>query len=77
MMSYLIEAGYDVNATDDIRGRRSIGTPLQHAISAKSPTKVKFLLQRGANSRKPGGLAGSPLEMAERMGTAEILDLMK
>ena len=34
MMAYLIEASYDVNDTDEVRGNRSIGTPLHYAIMA-------------------------------------------
>ena len=77
MMAHLIEIGYDVNATDEVRGRRAIGTPLQYAIDARSLAKVKFLLLRGADPHKPVGLAGSPFQMAERMGLDQFVDVLK
>lgn len=77
MMAHLIEAGYDVNATDEVRGNGKIGTPLHYAIMAHSLAKVKFLLQRGADPHKPVGLAGSPFKMAERMGMDQLVALLK
>lgn len=77
MMAYLIEAGYDVNATDEVKKFRSIGTPLHYAIRAQSLTKVKFLLERGADPHKPVGLSGSPFKMAECMGLDEFVCLLK
>lgn len=77
MMAHLIEAGYDVNATDEVKKNRTIGTPLHYAIRAQSLAKVKFLLERGADPHKPVGLAGSPFKMAERMGTDQFVSLLK
>ena len=77
MMAHLIYLGYDVNATDELRGRRAIGTPLHYAISAKSLAKVKFLLERGADPYKPAGLCGSAFNMAERTGMDQCVVLMK
>ena len=77
MMAYLIEAGYDVNATDEVKKFGAIGTPLQYAIMAQSLAKVKFLLQRGADPYKPVGRAGSPFKMAERMGMDQFVNLLK
>lgn len=77
MMAHLIDLGYDVNATDEPRGHRAIGTPLHYALSAKSLAKVKFLLQRGADPNKPVGLAGSAFNLAERTGMDKCVILMK
>lgn len=77
MMAHLIELGYDVNATDEVRGYSAVGTPLQCAIMAKSPAKVRFLLEKGADPRKPVGSGGSPFKMAEGMGLDEVVDLLK
>ena len=77
MMAHLIELGYDVNATDEMRKNCMIGTPLHYAIRAQSLAKVKFLLQRGADPHKPVGLAGSPFKMAERMGMDQFVGLLK
>ena len=75
MMAYLIEAGYDVNATDEVRKCYAIGTPLHYPIRVQSLTKVKFLLQRGTDPHKPVGLAGS--QMVERMGMNQLVGLLK
>ena len=77
MMAYLIGAGYDVNATDEARGNRRVGTPLHYAIRAQSLAKMIFLLQRGADPHKPGGRAGSPFKMAECMGMEQFVSLLK
>ncbi len=77
MMVHLIESGYDVNATDEVRGYRKIGTPLHYAIQAQSLAKVEFLLQRGADPHKHVGLAGSPFKMAEGMGMEQFVSLLK
>ena len=77
MMAHLIDIGYDINATDGIRGHQSIGTPLHYAVRAKSLAKAIFLLQKGADPHKSVGLAGYPLEMAERMELDHIDELLK
>ena len=77
MMAYLIEAGYDVNATDGVKKNRSIGTPLHYAIRAQSLTKAKYLLERGADPNRPVGWAGSPFKMAESMGADEFVSLLQ
>lgn len=77
MMAHLIELGYDVNATDEIRGNHAIGTPLQYAVMAKSLAKVEFLLRNGADPHKPVGRGGSAFILAERMGLNQFVGLMK
>ncbi|KAL9611324.1 MAG: hypothetical protein Q9167_004007 [Letrouitia subvulpina] len=77
MMAHLIELGYDVNATDDVRGNHAIGTPLQYAVTAKSLAKVEFLLRNGADPHKPVGNGGSAFILAERMGLEQYVGLMK
>lgn len=77
MMAHLIELGYEVNATDEVRKNHAIGTPLQYAVTAKSLTKVEFLLQKGADPHKPVGRCGSAFGMAERMGMDQFVGLMK
>lgn len=78
MMAYLIEAGYDVNATDEARIIRLLGTPLHYAIAARSLENAKFLLQKGADPHKSVGLSGSsPLEMAKGMGMDELIGLLE
>ena len=77
MMAHLIEAGYDVNATDEAWGNRKLGTPLHYAIRAQSLAKVEFLLQRGTDPHKPGGRAGSPFKMAECIGMEQFVSLLK
>ena len=77
MMVHLIELGYDVNADDEIRMRRSIGTPLHNAIIARSLVKVEFLLQKGADAHKRAGRSGSAYKMAETMHLEEYVVLMK
>lgn len=77
MMIHLVNLGFDVNGSDEIRGRYAIGTPLQYAIKAGSIEKVKYLLQNGADPHKSIGLAGSPYKMAERTASKEIFELLK
>ena len=77
MMAHLIDLGYNVNATDDMRGNHAIGTPLHYAIYVKSLVKVEFLLRKGANSHQPVGLAESAFKMAERLEMVQCVRLMK
>lgn len=76
MIALLTEAGYDINATDEVRKNRMIGTPLHYATRAQTLVKEKLLLQRGADPHKPIGLAGSPFNMAERMGMDQFVGLL-
>ena len=77
MMDYLIKAGYDVNATDEARITRLLGTPLHYAITARSLKNAKFLLQNGADSHKSVGTDSSPLQMAKGMGMDEFIGLLE
>ncbi len=77
MMAHLIDLGYDVDATDDVRKHLAIRTPLHYAIRVQSLAKVNFLLQKGADSHKPVGLSVFPFKMAERMGKDRFVSLLK
>lgn len=77
MMAHLVELGFDVNGSDEARGRYAIGTPLQHAIRAGSVENVKFLLEQGADPHKTIGLAGSPFNLAERSASKGLFELVK
>lgn len=77
MMAHLVELGFDVNGSDEVRGPYAIGTPLQYAIRAGSVEKVKFLLKKGADAHKPIGLAGSPFKMAERSASEGLVGLLR
>lgn len=77
MMAHLVDLGFDVNGSDEVRGFHAIGTPLQYAIRAGSVEKVRFLLSKGADPHRPIGLAGSPFKMAERWPSEDIVELLK
>lgn len=77
MMAHLVELGYDVNATDEVKRNHAIGTPLHYAIRAGSLAKARYLLQSGADPHRPVGLAGSPFKMAERMGLNDFVHLFE
>lgn len=77
MMSHLLEIGYDINAIDEGRHPCNIGTPLHYALWGKLFENVRFLLQRGADPHKCGGLCGSAFTMAERTCRDEFISLMK
>lgn len=77
MMAHLIDLGYDVNADDEARGNRGIGTPLHYALMAKSLAKTEFLLQKGADPHKPVGRCGSAFKMAELMGMDNFVILIQ
>ena len=79
MLTYLIAAGYDVNAADQTREPWNIrkGTPLQYAVLAESVPNVEFLVRHGADPRNEGGVAVSAYTLAERMELKDVIRLFQ
>ncbi|KAI4162727.1 MAG: hypothetical protein LQ342_003614 [Letrouitia transgressa] len=63
MMAHLIELGYDVNATDEIRGNHAIGTPLQYAVMAKSLAKAAGVRRHAHMSSQKTWAQGPPARL--------------
>jgi ankyrin repeat protein len=68
----LLQAGCDVNATDN-----NGGTPLMYAVRYNHPTAVRLLLERGANvnARDKGGMTA--LDLTKQFANQEIISLLQ
>jgi len=62
----LINAGAEVNVA-----KKGGGTPLEEAANARSPEIVRLLLSNGADPN-----LGSPLSMARKRNSREIMDIL-
>lgn len=76
MMTHLMKLCFDVNEFDKTRDY-AIETSLQYGIRAEFVEKVRFLLNNEADPFKPIGLTDSPLKMAERSASEDLVKLLK
>ncbi len=70
-MNDMINAGADVNISDDV-----FGTPLASAAGSRSYEAVKLLVDKGADVNVPDPLGLTPLMLATMNGNTQVVQLL-
>jgi ankyrin repeat protein len=77
MMQHLLDLGVNINGLDDLQGPHNHGTPLHYAARGGKVERVRFLLEKGANSEIRNRQGRTPLEEAKKFSEEDVVTILK